>query len=261
MDKKILIIGNWKCNPSTQKEVNHLLSVIKKGLTNKSKKTEIIICPPFVYLQNIIQSFKNSNFIMGAQNCFQEQKGAFTGEISCSMLKDLNCEYVIIGHSERRKYFKETDYIVNKKLKIALKSRLKPILCIGEETRDTFNSEGRPLNEMSLIVGDQLEKDLTGILSAHISEIVIAYEPIWAIGTGNSCSSDDAMKATLFIRKILTKLYNRSIADKANIVYGGSVTSKNAVDYINDASMDGLLIGRSSINGSEFIRIIEKINN
>ncbi len=261
MDKKILIIGNWKSNPSTQKEVDHLLDVIKKGRISNSKKTEIIICPPFVYLQNIIKSFKNSNFVIGAQNCFWELRGAFTGEISCSMLKDLGCEYVIVGHSERRKYFKETDDIVNNKLKIALKSRLKPILCIGEETRDTFDSEGNPLNEMSLIVGDQLEKALMGILSAHINEIVIAYEPIWAIGTGNSCSSDDAMKATLFIRKILTKLYNRSAADKISIIYGGSVTSKNAIEYINDAHMDGLLIGGSSINGSEFVKIIEKIND
>ena len=167
--------------------------------------------------------------------------------------------YVIVGHSERRKYFKETDKIVNKKLGIVLKSRLKPILCVGEEIRDTFNAQGKPLNEMSLKVAEQLEKALINIPGARIGDIAIAYEPVWAIGTGNPCSSDDAMRATLFIRKTLTKLYNRNIADKVRIIYGGSVSSKNINDYTQEAGMDGALVGGASLNASEFVKIVDKI--
>jgi triosephosphate isomerase len=177
------------------------------------------------------------------------------------MLKDLGCRYVIIGHSERRKYFQETDEMINKKLKIALKNRLRPILCVGEEVRDTFDSQGKPLNEMSLVVGEQLKKDLIDIAAPRAREIVIAYEPVWAIGTGNPCSPDDAMRAALFIRKTLTKLYNRSIAEKVKVLYGGSVTSRNVVDYIEGVRMDGLLVGGASLNGSEFVKIVERVQN
>jgi triosephosphate isomerase len=179
------------------------------------------------------------------------------------MLKNLGCQYVIIGHSERRQYFQEADEMINKKLKAALKVRLKPILCIGEEARDAFNSEGRVLNEMSLIVGEQLEKALVDIPMARIREIVIAYEPVWAISTntGIPCSPDDAMKAALFIRKILSKLYSRPIAEKVKIIYGGSVDSRNMVDYIKGARMDGVLVGGASLNASEFVKMVEKVLN
>jgi len=199
--------------------------------------------------------------VFGAQDCFWEQKGAFTGEISPLELKNLGCQYVIVGHSERRKYLKETDEMINKEIKMVLKSRLKPILCLGEEARDTFNSDGKPLNEMSLIVAEQLEKALLGISASRIREMTIAYEPIWAIGTGSACSSDDAMKAGLFIRKTLAKIYDRTTAEKARIIYGGSVNSKNVNEYVKEARMDGVLVGGASLNASEFIRIIEKINN
>jgi len=258
MDKKPLIVANWKMNPTSSKEVEHLMGALKSEI-KKNQSVEIVICPPFIYLKNLLAS-SSGKFVFGAQDCFWEQKGAFTGEISPSMLKELGCQYIIVGHSERRKYFQETDEIVSRKLKAVLKARLKPILCIGEETRDSFDSDGKPLNEMSLVVGEQLEKDLSGITSIRIGEIVIAYEPVWAIGTGVPCQGDDAMKAALFIKKILTKLYSRSIAEKTKIIYGGSVTSQNAADYVKGARMDGLLVGGASLNASEFKRIISVVS-
>lgn len=250
---KLLIVANWKMNPASQKEAEHLFVAIGKEI-NRIKDMEIVICPPSVYL-----NLTKDSFILGGQDCYWENKGAYTGEISPLMLKNSGCQYVIIGHSERRKCFQETDEMVNKKIKAALKNRLKPILCVGEEARDSFDSQGHPLNEMSLVIGQQIEKDLAGIAAARIREVVIAYEPIWAIGTGTACSPDDTMKAALFIKKTLTKLYNRTIAEKVKILYGGSVTSQNAADYIKKAAMDGLLIGGASLNATEFLKIVESL--
>ncbi len=255
MDQKPLIIANWKMNPTTQKEAEHLFGAVEKEV-RKIKEAEIVICPPFIWLYYLIASARGG-LAFGGQDCFWEEKGAYTSQVSPLMLKNLGCQYVIIGHSERRKYFKESDELINKKIKTALKTRLRPILCLGEEVRDTFNSQGQPLNEMSLKVGEQLEKDLMGISAAKIREIVIAYEPIWAIGTGVPCSSDEAMRAALFIRKTLTKFYNRAIAEKVKILYGGSVTSQTATDYIKGAAMNGVLVGNASLNATEFVKIVE----
>jgi len=258
MNQKPLIIANWKMNPTTQKEAEHLFESVEKEV-RKIKEAEIVICPPFVWLEEChsLLGSDASNFQLGAQDCSWEEKGAYTSQISPLMLKNLGCQYVIIGHSERRKYFQENDELINRKIKTALKNRLRPILCLGEEVRDTFDSQGQPLNEMSLKVGQQLEKDLLGISAAKIREIIIAYEPIWAIGTGVPCSPDEAMKAALFIRKTLTKLYNRLIAEKVKILYGGSVTSQNAADYVKGAGMNGLLVGGASLNATEFVKIVE----
>jgi len=245
MNQKPLIIANWKMNPTTQKEAEHLFESVEKEV-RKIKEAEIVICPPFVWLSVLVASARGG-LAFGSQDCFWEEKGAYTSQVSPLMLKNLGCQYVIIGHSERRKYFQESDELINRKIKTALKTRLRPILCIGEEVRDTFDSQGQPLNEMSLKVGEQLEKDLLGISAAKIREIVIAYEPIWA------------MKAALFIRKTLAKLYNRSTADKVKIIYGGSVDSQNANDYIKGARMDGVLVGHASLNATEFVKIIESV--
>lgn len=262
MNSKPLIIANWKCNPGTQKEAEHLFATVKKE-TRKLESVEIVICPPFIYLPFFQQGQKktgqNNIVWLGAQDCFWEDKGAFTGEISVSMLKDLNCKYVIIGHSERKKYFKETDETINKKLKLVLKNRLKPIFCVGEESRDSFNSEGKSINEMSLVVSEQIERGLSSIPQARIADVIIVYEPVWAIGSGIPCLADDAMKAALLIRKTLTGLYNRQVAERVKILYGGSVMSQNAVDYIKEANLDGLLIGGASLNATEFIKIAKNI--
>jgi len=261
MNKKLLIVGNWKCNPVTQKEAEHLFVSIKKEI-KKINEVEVVVCPPSIYSFLFKQGknkSKDNEIQLGAQNCFWENKGSYTGELSSLMLKDFECKYILIGHSERRDYFKEADNEINKKIKSVLKNRLKPILCVGEKSRDSFDSEGKPINEMSLIISEQVEKGLAGVSQSRISDVVIAYEPVWAIGTGIPCLPDDAMKAALLIKKTLTNLYSRSIAEKVKILYGGSVISQNAVDYIKSASMDGLLIGGASLNASEFVRIINKV--
>ena len=258
-------------NPSSQKEVERLWDSIKEGI-KKNTGAEIVICPPFVWLEllgklSLQRETKFPMFVLGAQDCFWENPlrrladggCAYTGEISPLMLKEMGCQYVIVGHSERRKYFGETDETINLKLKAALKNRLKPIFCVGEEVRDSFSDDGRQINEMGLAVGEQLEKGLDGISAERIREIVFAYEPVWAIGTGQACLPDDAMKAQLFIRKILSKLYDRRTAEKARVIYGGSVDGKNVSDYIKGAKMDGVLVGGASINASEFNKIVENI--
>jgi len=222
---KHLIVANWKCNPNNLVKAKKLFSVVKKGI-GAVKGVEVVVCPPFVYLSKL------SGLTLGAQNCFWEDEGAFTGEISPFMLKDIGCKYVIIGHSERRRYFKETCAMVNKKLKAALANNLKPILCI-----DSIN---------------QVKRGLKGISKKEIKKIVIAYEPIFAIGTGKACSITRAKKMNFSIRKIL--------GETAAILYGGSVSSKNANDFITKAGFQGLLIGGASLNHKEFVKIIKKVS-
>lgn len=240
---KSLIIANWKMNPASQKEAKALFEGIKKGI--KNVKTEVVVCPPFVFLPLL------KGLMLGAQNVYFEEKGAFTGEISASMLKDLKIEYVIIGHSERRKYFLETDEIVNKKVKKALSFNLKPIFCIGE------TAEERDSNKKTEVLERQLKEGLKNVTKEEMRKIAVAYEPVWAIGTGNNCSVDETMSSVLFIRKVISKLYNREIADNTRILYGGSVKSDNSGLYIKNAGANGLLVGGASLNAEEFVKIIK----
>jgi triosephosphate isomerase len=221
---KIFIVGNWKMNPATLIEAKRLFSSINKSI-KKTKKAEAVICPPFVYLGTC----RGRNVRLGAQNCFWEEKGAFTGEISPKMIKSLGCEYVIIGHSERRKYFSETDKIVNKKLKLALKTGLKPILCIDKIS--------------------QIKKGMQGILGKDIKKIMVAYEPIWAIGTGKACDYKKAKEFNLLMKEVLGRNHPT--------LYGGSVNSENAMGYIKESGFQGLLIGGVSLKPKEFLKIIK----
>ncbi|MEK7658725.1 MAG: triose-phosphate isomerase [Patescibacteria group bacterium] len=246
---KNLIVANWKLNPSTQKEAKALFQAVKKKA--KVKNVEVVICPPFAWLAEGRRQAAEGGFILGAQNCFFEEKGAFTGEISVLMLKDLKIDYVILGHSERRKYFNETDEIVNKKIKKVLSANLKPILCIGE------TDEERQAGKKSEVLEKQITGGLKGVLRENAKTVVIAYEPVWAIGTGNNCSVDETMSSVLFIRKIISKIYNREIADNMRILYGGSVKSENSGSYIKDAGANGLLVGGASLNAEEFIKIVK----
>ncbi len=241
---KALIIANWKCNPTTQKEAKEIFDAVKKG-ARTVKDAEIVICPPFLYLPLL------KGLTLGAQNIFWEDKGAFTGEISGVMLKDFKVEYVIIGHSERRKYFNETDQVINKKLKIAISANLKPIFCVGE-TLEEMQGEKK-----SEVLERQITEGLKNISRENVKNIIIAYEPVWAIGTGQNCSVDQTMSSILLIRKIIFKLYNRELADNIKIIYGGSVNSKNSGEYIKNAGVNGLLVGGASLNAEEFIKIVK----
>lgn len=244
---KRLIIGNWKMNPSSLEEAKKLFVEVKNG-TRGLKNVETVMCPPFVYLP----LFKGLN--LGAQNTFYEEKGAFTGEISPLMLKNLGIKYVILGHSERRKVFGEIDEKINKKIKRALASRLKVIFCVGE------NKEEWEKGKKSEVLTEQIKKGLSGVTGKEIKDIVIAYEPVFAIGTGNNCSVDETMSSILQIRKIIFNLYNRQAADNIKIIYGGSVKSDNSGQYIKDARVDGLLVGGASLDKKEFIKIAKSAN-
>ncbi len=248
-------------NPQTLTEAKRLFGLVNRGIGG-IKKAEVVICPPFIYLSGLRIDFLGvraksqlvkSQIILGAQDCFWEEKGAYTGEISPLMLKNFGVKYVIIGHSERRQYLKETDEMLNKKIKAVIKAKLNPILCIGE-TKEQKN-RGRT----SEILREQIKKAFYKIPADSFKKIKlsIAYEPIWAIGTGSPCDPDEAMNSALLIRKTFTETYNSAVAEKVLILYGGSINSKNAVNYIKMAGMDGLLVGGASLKAQEFIKIVK----
>lgn len=243
---KPLIIANWKCNPVTLREAKLLFNSVNRGLKD-IKKIDAVICPPFLYLPEM--QIRDHNLKLGGQNCFWEEKGAFTGEVSPLMLKDLKCEYVIIGHSERRRYFKEKYEMINKKLKAVFNARLSPILCVGETKKEREQGKTRE------VLKKQLQEALNNLNIQPLHSLIVAYEPIWAIGTGKACSPFEAKKATFFIRSTVSKIYNRKIAQNTMILYGGSVTSENAKAYLSEAGFQGLLIGGASLNAKEFIKI------
>lgn len=246
-----LIVANWKCNPTTLKGAKLLFNSIKKGIKD-IKKVKVVICPPFLYITNLKSQM--SNLKLGAQDIFWEEKGAFTGEISPSMLKDFGVEYVIIGHSERRRYFNETDEMINKKLKAALSAKLRPILCVGETELEKRKDEGlRVLNS-------QVSKALKGISENEARRIILAYEPVWAIGTGRSCLPNSVLEKKLLLQRIFKKRYSPSILGNLKILYGGSVTPENALLYIKEAQTDGLLIGGVSLVVEKFLKIIKLIS-
>jgi triosephosphate isomerase len=247
MTNKILIAGNWKMNPLRLNEAEALFNSLRRQIRDK-KGAEVAVCPPFVYISKL--KFQNSKIKLGGQDCFWEEKGAFTGEISPKMLKNLGCTYVILGHSERRAHIGETNEIILKKLKTSLKFGLKPILCIGE------NKEQKKEGETFDVLMEQIKNTLAKLPNIKATNVVIAYEPVWAIGTGDNCPANEAMAVLMFIKKQLLKLFSKRIVEKILILYGGSVNSKNAKQYI-DAGFDGLLVGSSSLKPGEFALIVK----
>lgn len=246
---KYLIVANWKMNPQSFAKAERFCDLIKKKL-KKSRKAEIIICPPYLYLP-IVKQLRVIK--TGAQNCFWEEQGAYTGEISLAMLKDLKCKYAIIGHSERRRFLNETNQMINKKIQTALYAKITPILCVGEK------QEEKQGNKTIAVLKSQLESALKGISKKQIGNIIFAYEPVWAIGTGNACSADEGHVIRLLLQKIIAEKYSRQIAQKARILYGGSVNSSNVEEIIKQAGFQGVLIGKASLIPKEFIKITEKV--
>jgi len=240
----IYIIANWKCNPTNLRDAKNLFDSIKKGIKD-NKKTEVIICPPFVYL-SVLKASKNIK--LGSQDLFWQEKGAFTGEISPLMLKDLGCEYAILGHSERRQYFGETDEIINKKIKAAIAVKISPIFCIGETQEEKKETEQ--------VLSRQIEKGLADLTTKDMENVIIAYEPVWAIGSGNPCQSDQAKEINLLIHRIITRIYSSAISENMPVLYGGSVNSQNAVSYLKEGGFQGLLVGGASLKAEEFIKIV-----
>jgi triosephosphate isomerase len=242
-----LIAANWKMNTT----VNEAIDLVRKFLNaiNHVNNVEMVICPPFISLASVMRVIKNSQLKLGAQNMYFEKKGAYTGEVSPYMLTDL-CQFVIIGHSERRQYFNETDEIINKKIKTALEFELTPILCIGEKFEE--NLAGRTEEILSY----QLESSLAGI--QNLKNMVLAYEPIWAIGTGKFASGMQANENIGFIRQRITDLHNKETSNNLRILYGGSVTAENIIEFIKQPEIDGALVGGASLKADQFINIINK---
>ena len=259
---QLLIVANWKMNPATLKDAEKLFSDVKRGLGG-IKNVETVICPPFLYISSL-KSQVSSFMKLGGQDCFYEQKGAYTGEVSPAMLKDIGCEYVIVGHSERKQYFGETDEVINKKVKAALKAGLKVILCIGEDTRDSFDSRGHWTHELDPRLKEQLIGALGGVKKSQLDKVVVVYEPVWAIGSGktataDAASPDDVLAARIFIKKIIASTFSRKDADKMRILYGGSTDKKNARGFIEGGQADGLLVGGSSLDADEFVAMVKSV--
>jgi len=249
--RKKFVAGNWKMNKNLT-EASELMKEIKANLKKEvSEKVETVICPPYLSLHTASEIFSGSDIGYGAQNMHYKDDGAFTGEISGKMLKDAGCSYVILGHSERRQYFNETNHLINLKVLKALESGMFPILCVGETL------EQREEEIYRKIVDEQVTLCLKGVSEADIEKIIIAYEPVWAIGTGKTATSEQAEEMHVEIRKSLENLYNSSTAGKIRILYGGSVNEANARELFSMPDIDGGLIGGASLKASGFIKIIE----
>jgi len=242
------IAGNWKMN-KTAGEAVELVRQLKATLSGV-KEVEVAVAPPFTALQAVQKELEGSSIRLAAQNLFWEEKGAYTGEISPPMLKELGCRYVIIGHSERRQLFGETDETVNKRMKATLHQGLDPIFCIGETLKE------REEERAFAVIGDQLQGGLRGITEEEMDRVVIAYEPVWAIGTGKTATPQQAEEVHAFIRQRLSDLFSNGISEKIRIQYGGSVTPDNVKALMSQKDIDGALVGGASLKPDTFSKIV-----
>ena len=250
--RKTIIAGNWKMN-KTLTETKAFAEELKP-LIGKPKWCEVVLCVPAVNLQAAVRLFKESRVAIGAETCHYESHGAFTGEVSPEMLKDIGVKYVIIGHSERRQYYNETDFTVNKKVHAALEAGLYPIVCVGESL------EQRELGVTMDLISYQVKAALSGVPADKMRHVVIAYEPIWAIGTGKTATAEQAAEVCTFIRTTVRHLYGARIARSITIQYGGSMKPANAAELLAQPDIDGGLIGGASLNPEDFIAIINAAN-
>lgn len=245
--RKKVIAGNWKMNmlpDATIRFIDELTPLVK------DTQSEVILCVPYTDLFYALLTAQNTNIKIGAQNMHWEESGAYTGEISAPMLKSIGVEYVIIGHSERRQYFNETDESVNKKIKAAFKYELNPIVCVGETLEERENGEAIKK------VTDQVMLALDGLTEKQVENTIIAYEPIWAIGTGKTATSDDANEMAKAIRQKITNLYGQNTAERVIIQYGGSVKASNSKQLFSTSDIDGALVGGASLKSDEFEKIV-----
>ena len=247
--RRPIIAGNWKMHNTSSQGVALVQELAK--LTADAKDVDIVVCPTFTTLAAVATALKDTNIHLGAQNMHFEKKGAFTGEITAEMLKDVCCEYVIIGHSERRQYFAETDTTVNKKTKAALEANLVPIVCVGESL------EEREAGTTETVVGAQVRAGLEGLTNEQAATVVVAYEPIWAIGTGRTASADDANAVCAFVRRTLADMFGQETADKIRVQYGGSVKADNIAELMSKSDIDGALVGGASLDAVGFSKIVK----
>lgn len=247
--RKKIVAGNWKMNTTVPEGVELAKAVAAKS-AQLPAGVELVVAPPFTHLALVAEALKGSKVELSAQNCADKDKGAFTGEISVDMLKSVNCSYTILGHSERRQYYGETDEKLVEKVKLAFAAGLKVILCVGE------NLEQREAGKEAEIVSKQIKADLLGLSGTDVSKLVIAYEPVWAIGTGKTASPAQAEEMCELIRKYIEELYDEDICDRVTIQYGGSVKPENATEIMNMDEIDGALVGGASLVPEKFMGII-----
>jgi len=247
--RKIIIAGNWKMNKNIGESID-LANSIKRSLYDV-EEVGIVICPPFTSLSDVKEVIMETNIKLGAQDLYWEKEGAFTGEISAPMLKNVGCEYVIIGHSERRQFFGETNETVNEKLKAALKEGLRPIVCVGEKLEE--RNSGKAFD----VIKDHVMNSLAGISKEEMLKTIIAYEPVWAIGTGVNATKDEAQEAHKYIRGLLTKMHGDEAARAVTIQYGGSVKPENIKELISQEDVDGALVGGASLKSDSFVQIVK----
>lgn len=248
--RKKVVAGNWKMNNDLSQSVN-LISEIKNAVAGKELNAEVIICPPFISLETASALVKDTNVKLGAQNMYFEESGAYTGEISASMLKSVGCEYVILGHSERRAIFGETDEIINQKNKKAISSGLKPIFCVGETL------EQRENGTTNQVIEGQVKNGLAEISAEELASVIVAYEPVWAIGTGKTATPEQAQEVHEFIRNLIKELYSADSAENLTIQYGGSVKPDNAQTLLAQPDIDGALVGGACLKAGSFIDIVQ----
>ena len=247
--RRPIIAGNWKLNKSNFEAID-LVTLLKRDL-NDVNDVDIVVCPPFTALSDVKDVLTDSNIMLGAQNLYWEDAGAFTGEISASMLKEVGAQFVIIGHSERRQYFAETNDSVNKRIKAALKWNLTPIVCVGENLHEREN------NRTFDVVRDHCEGAFDGFSEEEIEKIIIAYEPVWAIGTGKTATPQQAQEVHRFIRELLMRMYNEELARDIRIQYGGSVKPENITELMAQPDIDGALVGGASLSHESFVKIVK----
>ena len=252
-NRKAIIAGNWKMN-MTPTEAGHLLDALIPAVS-EDKNCEIVLCVPFTDLYAAIAHCSGTNVHVGAENVHYEKSGAFTGEVSADMLVDLGTEYVVIGHSERRQYFAETNETVNLCAKAALAAGLKPIICVGESLAQ------REQGVTEELVRLQVKIALGGVSAEEMKNVIIAYEPIWAIGTGKTATADQAQEVCACIRKVVGELYGDAVATGLTVQYGGSMNAKNAEELLSKPDVDGGLIGGASLKADQFAVIVDAANN
>ncbi|HMN17859.1 MAG TPA: triose-phosphate isomerase [Ignavibacteriaceae bacterium] len=250
--RKNVIAGNWKMNNDLAQS-EKLIVELKNLLQNEKPNCDVIICPPFTSLSEASKLLKGSNIKLGAQNMYFEESGAFTGEVSASMLKSAGCEYVILGHSERRTIFEESDEVINKKIRKALSAGLKPIFCVGELLSE------RETGITNDVIKRQILSGLQGVTEEEIKNIIIAYEPVWAIGTGKTATPSQAQEVHEFIRDLIQIDYSLETANDVTIQYGGSVKPENAKELLSQKDIDGALVGGACLKADLFMGIIKSV--
>ena len=248
--RKPFVAGNWKMNTDSDTSVG-LAKAVASGSSEIVDQVHVAVIPPFVYIPAVVKAVSTARIAVGAQDIYYKQKGAFTGEISASMLKDTGCTYALCGHSERRHVIGENDELVNKKVAAAISGGLLPVLCVGELI------EERKASKTEEVVTRQLKNGLAGLTAEKVSAVTIAYEPVWAIGTGLTATPQQAQEVHALIRKLIGQMYDAQLAEEIRILYGGSVKPNNAAELMHEQDIDGLLVGGASLNADDFLAIIQ----